>query len=266
MAFKPKHCKACKQYISDDATICMHCGTDQRKIIGPIWKIISTLVIFVTFIMALNIWKQTTAIKTQTDIMKDSFALEKRPYLYVDIKPKVKGYDENGNFFAGVEITYRNEGLLPANNIKTEMKIGNDSSCKGLSDITEWYEEIYGSYPYVTSVFPKQTMRPVVLTPQIPDFPESNKRYIYFGIHIEYEGFTEDIYHYAVDYVYEIIKTNDLNYSFIYVLLKRDTYCDINNSLPKGKIAPPDWNIYKNSEHAIKKVCSVCANDKGNKE
>lgn len=250
-----KYCKYCKYYIPDDAIKCAHCGNDQRiikpfSIFNNLFNILGIIatVAMAGFILSqsINISKQTDSIKSQTNILKDTFLVQNRPYLYVDISPAVAGYDKNNNFYAGVQITYRNEGLFAASEIETDTKIADDGDDKELYDIMQWYIDKYGSFPFVKNVFVKQSVQPFPFQANISDFPNTNEKYIYFGIRIKYKGFTEDHYCYGADYVYKLIKNIDnVQNPFSVTILKYDTYWDKGKNLSMPEIKAPDWSQYK---------------------
>ena len=107
---------------------------------------------FALVIMAISLSQQNKSLMTQTQW----FYLEKRPYVYVDIVPEAE-YEGSGDLFAGARITYHNVGETLARNIKSELMVANDKKgSETLRDIPKWYEDEYGSYPYVKTIFPNQ--------------------------------------------------------------------------------------------------------------
>ncbi|MFA5197887.1 MAG: hypothetical protein WC437_05720 [Patescibacteria group bacterium] len=214
-----KKCRACKYYILDDASCCAHCGASQGKI--PIrWLTFANVGILATFFMALFIaWQslilrdQSSVIKVQTGIIKKTFELENRPYLYVDISPlafsnreKQPGSDEDyDNLYVGAELTYKNVGKLPACNIKSEIYFYSDVD-KGdnFERLKKWYIEEFGYFPEPTSVFPHQEGQKIVCK---VDCGESTKDYG-FTIRVTYTGEDLDkLYWYATDVRYSINKS-----------------------------------------------------------
>lgn len=187
------------------------------------------------------------AIVFQTSIIKNTFDLEKRPYLYVDVKPVI--YPNNKReFYAGIYMTYRNEGLLTASNIKTTVKIASDASDK-LQDTLKWHENTYGFYPYIKSVFPKQNIEPKKIVSNICNFEEALEQHVYVAIRITYDGVKGKEYYYDVDYVYKFeYKTSG---DKKHLLLKYDTYCDTDEEPKRPKIEV-DWSEYKTAKSTIK--------------
>jgi len=183
----------------------------------------------------------------QTTIIKNTFDLEKRPYLYVDVKPIIY-HGNKEEFYAGVDITYRNEGLLTASNIKTTVKIASDASDK-LQDTLKWHEDTYGFYPYIKSVFPKQNIEPKRIVSNICSFKEGLEQHVYVGIRITYNGVKNEEYYYGVDYVYKF-KYKGHGESE-YLILKHDTYWDAGKGPEMPKIEV-DWSKYKTAKSTKK--------------
>jgi hypothetical protein len=200
-----KQCKSCKYYIPKDAISCLHCGADQRKFWGPAWKIISTILSIATFLMAISIvW--------QTIIIKESFEMENRPYLYIDISPlafshrekQIGSEKEYDNLYVGAELKYKNVGNLPACNIKSEIHFYSDMD-KGdnFERLKNWYIEEFGYFPAPTTIFPHQEGQKI---PCRVDCSDSTKDYL-FTIRVIYTG--EDPkkeYWYATDVRYSLEK------------------------------------------------------------
>jgi hypothetical protein len=200
-----KKCKSCKKNIPKDAIRCSYCNEDQRKIEGPAWKVISFISTIVTLGMAV-------AIMGQTSIMKRSFELENRPYLYIDIAPLAFSHTEKepnsdkeyDNLYVGATLKYKNVGKLPACNIKSEIHFYSDVD-KGdnFKRLKDWYIEEFGYFPEPTTIFPYQEGQEI---PCRVDCSELTKNYL-FTIRVSYTG--EDpkkIYWYATDVRYSIEK------------------------------------------------------------
>jgi len=200
-----KQCRSCKYYIPEGAIRCLHCGADQRKILGPVWKGISTILSIATLLMAL-------AIVRQTFIIKRSFELENRPYLYIDISPLAFSHrekqpgnnEEYDNLYVGAELKYKNVGNLPACNINSEIYFYSDID-KGdnFKRLKDWYIEEFGYFPEPTTIFPHQEGQKI---PCRVDCSELTKDYL-FTIRITYTGENSDeIYWYATDVSYSVEK------------------------------------------------------------
>lgn len=200
-----KKCKSCKYYIPEDAIRCLYCGADQRKFFGPAWKILSSLMSIATLGMAI-------AIVIQSFIIKRSFELENRPYVYVDISPLVfsnrekqpNNEEEYDNLYVGATLKYRNVGKLPACNITSEIHFYSDMD-KGdnFKRLKDWYIEEFGFFPEPTTIFPHQEGQEIACR---VDCSELTKDYL-FTIRVSYTG--EDpnkLYWYATDATYSIEK------------------------------------------------------------
>lgn len=206
-----KKCRSCKYYIPDDAIRCMYCSEDQRKLAWA-WKILAVLTNFTTFIIAIAIVSQSCNLNKQTSIIADSFELENRPYLYVDIAPVVfsnrekqpGNNQEYDNLYVGAKLTYKNVGRLPACNIKSEIHFYSDVD-KGdnFDRFKKWYIDEFGYFPEPSSLFPHQEGQEIVCK---VDCSESTRDYL-FTVRITYTG--EDptkVYWYATDVRYSIEK------------------------------------------------------------
>lgn len=200
-------CKKCKYSIPNKAHICAHCGADQRPILGPLWKIISSFVIIATLIMAIGILGQTLLIKR-------TFELENRPYLYVDIEPVVFSHrekipntnEEYDNLFVGATLKYKNVGKIPACNIESNIYFYSDvDKGNNFDKLKDWYIEEFGYFPEPTTIFPHQEGQKI---PCRVDCSESTKEYM-FSIRITYTGENPDkAYWYATDVNYSIEKAS----------------------------------------------------------
>ena len=204
------YCKSCKYYIPDDATLCAHCGTDQRMRVF-FWKCIAAITNFLTIGVAIAIFSQSVNLNRQTDIIRRSFELENRPYLYVDISPvtlsvreKAEDGHEYDNLFVGADLKYKNVGKLPACNIKSEIHFYSDVDIgDNFERLKKWFIDNYGHFPEPTSIFPNQEGQ---LIPCRVDCSEATKKYL-FTIRITYTG--EDpnkVYWYSTDVRYSIEK------------------------------------------------------------
>lgn len=208
-----KECISCKYLIYDDASKCAHCGTEQKP--RRFWsktKFWVALSAIATAFTVVYIARQTNSIFRQTTIIKRSFDLENRPYLYVDISPLAfsnrekapNSNEEYDNLFVGAELIYKNVGKLPACNIKSEIHFYSDrDEGDNFERLKKWYIEEFGYFPEPTAVFPHQEEQKVVCK---VDCSEATKDYL-FTIRITYTG--EDphkIYWYATDVRYSIEK------------------------------------------------------------
>ncbi len=206
-----KNCISCKYYIPDDAKRCLHCGEDQRSIPYR-WITFTNIGILATSAMAIFILIQSIGINTQTKIIKKSFELENRPYLYVDISPLAfsnresipNSNEEYDNLYVGAELIYKNVGKLPACNIKSEIHFYSDvDEGDNFKRLKQWYIEEFGHFPEPNTVFPNQEGQKIVCR---VDCSESTKDYL-FTVRVTYTG--EDpnkVYWYATDVRYSIAK------------------------------------------------------------
>ena len=74
--------------------------------------------------------------------------------------------------------------------------------------------------------------------------PHPSTHNIYSIDTIGNKGFTKDTYYYGADYIYKLERTGPINYNKL--ILKCDTYWDMNKQLSIPKLKVPDWNKYKN--------------------
>lgn len=213
-----------------------------QKQLGIIMTVIGTIataaMAMVMAFQSISINSQTASLKRQTDVIENNFVLEKRPYLYVDIKPTA-GYDSNNQLLAGAIISYKNAGSVVANNIKTEVKIADDGDGDTLYDMAKWFEDHIGTYPYVRSVFPTQKIPPAPFTANISSFPSDNIKYVYVGIRIRYSDSAGRPYSYGVDYIYILKK------DFTNQVIKNDAFWDENAGSPLRIVKAPDWSLFK---------------------
>lgn len=199
-----KYCRSCKHWIPKDAFCCSYCGAYQKWSFKKLFTF-NNLLSIATLIMAISILGQT-------NILKRSFELENRPYLYVDISPiafsnrekQPNGNEEYDNLYVGAELLYKNVGKLPACNIKSEIHFYSDiDEGDNFERLKQWYREEFGYFPEPTTIFPHQEGQKIVCR---VDCSEGTKNYL-FTIRVKYTG--EDpkrAYWYAADIRYSIEK------------------------------------------------------------
>lgn len=241
-----KRCRVCENNIPDKAVICSHCRTDQRKTRAMAWKAISAVSLLLNFMMAGAILHQSYTMRKQTNILNENLKLEKRPYLYLDIAPFGTFADnEAKSFYVGAEVRYKNIGSIPANNIMTDIKIGSNlsSNDNDLKDIAKWQKRNLGAYPYITSVFPKQDIIPILHKANIGSRAGVMPKYIYIGVRTTYRGIGETIYSYGLDYVYKIIDVQKDALTTIPLIY--NTYWDMDQEASIPPIKTPNWQRFK---------------------
>lgn len=199
-----KYCKSCKHWIPKDAICCSYCGTYQKWSFKGLFTF-NNLLSIATLMMAI-------AILIQTNILKRSFELENRPYLYVDISPlafsnreKLPNTDgDYDNLYVGAELIYKNVGKLPACNIKSEIHFYSDvDEGDNFERLKQWYRQTFGYFPEPTTIFPHQEGQKVVSR---VDCSDATKDYL-FTIRITYTGENPNkAYWYATDVRYYIEK------------------------------------------------------------
>jgi len=241
-----KICKYCKHYIPKDSIYCGHCHKYQRKIKNHITFV--NFGVLITLAMVIFIGIQSRSIKEQTNVITKEFTLKERPYLYVDVKPyihKQVNKEYGKGLYAGAIMIYKNVGLFPASEIKTETKIDCFPDCTTNDpNVAEWYKSVYGTYPGIVTLFPGQASEPQKFHPGQSFLPENKKRWVYFGARIEYEGNEQKKYYYGVDCAYLIHRVKPP----LYTLLKCDTYWDMmNENIPMPELNS-DWEWVKDSK------------------
>jgi len=231
-------CKYCKYYIPDGAACCGHCGAYQGKIPHR-WVI--NIGILATVIMALSIAiqsgtlnRQTNTLIDQTNIIKKSFEVENRPYLYLNIVPlafsrreKQEDGTEYDNLYLGGKLTYKNVGKVPASNIESTIYFYNDADeGNNFERLKNWFIKERGAFAEPTAVFPQQEGQELIFN---PDCGEGAKNF-FFTIRIEYTGENPDkLYWYAAD-VWYLLK-NDYNRRYVRSTHGVEHYIDYGVSL-----------------------------------
>lgn len=249
-----KMCKNFKRSTLSCTTIFYHFLVEQIKIImRKIFIHMQIITAFATIAMAIfigfqsrNISQQTDSIRKQTDIITQSFTLEKRPYLYIDLIPVVGPFRDSEKSgerysFSGGEIVYKNVGLFAASDINVTAKIIDDVD-DYKHDLAEWFIEEYGAFPYPTTIFPGQSHSHGYRV-MLPYLEKGGMIHIYMGVRVTYKGFNENRYFYSLDYVYLVERDN--NDKIIIIPLKKDTKWDINNKDTKIPEIEIDWSKYK---------------------
>jgi len=210
-----KECISCKYLIYDDATKCAHCGTEQKP--RRLWrksKFWVALSAIATSLTVVYIAIQTNSISQQTTIIKKSFDLENRPYLYIDVLPIAWDNPNSAErLMLGAKLQYKNIGRITACDVKSEIRFYNDADLNELGDrykgLKEELSKKYGYFPEVTTVFPNQEGLNVDAT---ADVGEGTKKYL-FSIRVSYRGIdNKKIYNYSADLLF--LKSDNLYKEF----------------------------------------------------
>lgn len=199
-----KECISCKYLIYDDATKCAHCGTEQKP--RRLWTNLefwTTISAIATAATVVCIAIQTNSIYQQTSVIKKSFDLENRPYLYIDVLPIAWDNPNSAiHLMLGAKLRYKNIGRIPACDVKSDIRFYNDADLE-LGDrykgLKEEFTKEYGYFPKVTTVFPNQEGLSIEAT---ADVGEGTRKYL-FSIRVTYRGIdNEKIYNYSADLLF----------------------------------------------------------------
>jgi hypothetical protein len=147
---------------------------------------------------------QALQLGESVNLQRDEFALEHRPYLYLEleltnqllvfklndqsIQVNLKGIWPNINktaYFGGGDLFFKNVGKDPANIIKTEYRVRSDL-LRDL-DFIQWFKDAYGGFPDITSVMPNQQNLRVPCHPSVSTGPTAPKL-VFIGAVISYVG------------------------------------------------------------------------------
>lgn len=108
--------------------------------------------------------------------------LDKRPYLSIDITPRL--WTNGENYFFGGNLFFRNEGSFPASDITPEYLVSNDIDNENV-DFKKWHNDTYGAFPDVKIVPPKDRIGPIPYAPGLP----KDATFACVGILVSYTGF-----------------------------------------------------------------------------
>ena len=175
--------------------------------IGTILAAIGTIVAAIVGLAALCfVGYQAIHLKKSVDLQREEFALEHRPYLYVELKlqeeklsSELNGKafevlltgiwptDKKLGYFGGGDLYFRNVGKDPATITQTKYIVHSDVN-KDL-DLVEWFKNATGDFPDITSVMPNQQnlrvpCHPIVSHPTSGEAP----KLLFIGAVISYVG------------------------------------------------------------------------------
>ncbi|MBW1796015.1 MAG: hypothetical protein JRJ38_16595 [Deltaproteobacteria bacterium] len=195
---------------------------------------------------------QTRSIEIQTE----RFNLEKRPYLWVELKKRhiATGAVEKRSIFGGGNLHYYNKGEVPAGDIKLEFIV--ESDIIRTNELDKWFKEARGGFPQIKTVFPNQSDLYVGLHPFIGNMGNLPKL-IFIGALITYTGMDKNKkYWYKAEWLYEIIykikieklegkvKEQQEIQEVAFSPLKIYTDWDRNTNFEVPELKEPDWDYY----------------------
>ncbi|MCK4391162.1 MAG: hypothetical protein KAV83_13100 [Desulfobacterales bacterium] len=156
-------------------------------VLGTVFGALGTVGAF--FFVGYQAIQLEKSVKLQTDqieLQAEEYHLEKRPYLYVHLKNvAVWKRKSDGPWFGGGRLYFKNQGRVPARVIKTQYMVASDQ--RGNTDFVNWFEEAYGGFPDVKTVFPDQQDAFVPCHPIIGETGITPKLF-YVGAVIMYSG------------------------------------------------------------------------------
>ncbi len=262
-------CKVCNYYIPDGAIRCAHCGAYRKK-----WRNHCTWANFgiaTSVILVLLIGVQSSNIKTQTDkmveqtkIFKDSYKVEHRPYLYLDLRDindiNLRGISVWRNFpgsgwYGGGNLHFINTGKEPATIINSKYMVASDR--KGDTNFIEWFQNAYGGFTDVSVVMPNQEDVHVPCHPIIADGNE-RPRLLYIGATITYKGSNPDkTYWFKFSQLF-IIEFKKLPNKLVIIGHPHtpDHDWDQNKNINPPILKEPDWQEYL-SRNYIKTLTKI---------
>jgi hypothetical protein len=191
---------------------------------------------------------QTMMLQKNIENQTRSFSLENRPYLHAEYTPSFGfGADpkEREIMFGGVELSFINEGKIPASIIPNECEYISISNEMRDTDQVAWFKEAKGAYPDVTTVFPGQKSRKIPIHPMIG----KNPKLVFVWCKVVYTGInSNDKYWYKFTQIYNInyISSADSsgNKTYGVELIKQEEDWDRNVQSPIPLFKKPDWNYY----------------------
>lgn len=191
---------------------------------------------------------QTTMLRKNVDNQTKSFELENRPYLHAEFIPAF-GFGseptENKILFGGVNLSFINEGKIPASIIADECEYISISDEMKETDQVGWFKEAKGAYPAVTTVFPRQKSISIPIHPMIG----KNPKLAFVWCKIVYTGINSNVkywYKFTQLYNIKVIMPEEHNgvKKFSVELLKQEEEWDRNIQVQIPKFKAPDWDYY----------------------
>jgi hypothetical protein len=194
---------------------------------------------------------QTKMLRENIDNQTKSFVLENRPYLHADFVSQFGfGNDprEKEIIFGGVDLSFINEGKIPASIISDECEYISISNEMQNTDLVEWFKKAKGAYPEVTTVFPRQKSRMIPIHPMVGKKP----KLVFVWCKVVYTGIDSNVkYWYKFTQIYHLKYKSPEDHSdqkeFTPELIKQEEDWDRNNQVQIPKFKPPDWDKYLSS-------------------
>lgn len=209
------------------------------------YSAISTVMAALVGIFALFfIGYQTLQLRKSVNLQRQEFALEHRPYLYLNIPADkltlcnpitIDGCDA---WFGGGPLYFRNIGKDPATIITTQYMIASDTS--GEIKLVEWLNEEFGGFQDIKVVFPDQEDQSVMLRAMIAP-KNTPPKLLFIGAVISYIGSNPTKkYWYMFNRLVVIVPGNEEPY----VLHSTDQDWDKNTNSEAPELKEPDWDYY----------------------
>jgi hypothetical protein len=119
----------------------------------------------------------------QVRLQRINLALDKRPYLYIDLEP-IFNFDGpfTKNIYGGGYVHYKNVGKTPASEIQLEF-IVSSNELRAI-DLKKWFLDYYGDFPDVQTVFPEDNQKIYIH----PCLGSKKTKLFYLGVLIKYKG------------------------------------------------------------------------------
>jgi hypothetical protein len=141
----------------------------------------------------------------QIQAQGEEFRLERRPYLYLHLpldEVRVWRNVKERAWFGGGNLRFRNVGKDPATITETSYMVASDVA--GSVDFVGWFEEAYGGFPDIKTVFPGQEDAKVPCHPVISSGNKKPKL-LYIGAVVSYVGPISDrIYWYKFSQLFVV--------------------------------------------------------------
>lgn len=225
------------------------------------------MAVLALFVVAYQTMQLRTSVNLQGDqirLQAATFELEHRPYLYLYLPSdqlKVWLNQAEGGWFGGGDLRFRNVGKDPASITQADYMVASD--VRGEIPLRKWFEEEFGGFPDISSVFPGQEDARVPCHPNISPV-ERKPQFLYIGAVVSYVGPKKDRrywYKFSQTYVLEFLKEVDKQpslvqgplYKVVVHPLKPDHEWDKNPESEPPKLMLPNWADYL-SQSYIKKL------------
>lgn len=168
----------------------------------------------------------------QIYLQREDFSLDKRPYLYVYLKPEFNIAQPGGALHGGGHLVFNNSGKIPASDINLIFTVGSDQLKK--IDLRGWFIKNYGDFPEVKTVFPNHKNASVYIHPRIGN----DAKLFYLGVLFNYSSTdSKRLYWYKFRQLYSVqLENGEPKTSVIYtytdwdrnrLMCKEDTLPDL---------------------------------------